>query len=152
MTISTVNYRKTIFKHPDWSKILGLLTYETLHILHNEIKSNALAVYSNLGDGQHGYLSLVFRPTAYSLLTNTPFETTKPVVLPLTMQQPNQDSFNSTSPYQNFQTNIYEHTVSFHTKAHLATINIPSIMIPQPFATITVEAHMIAPDKGGRQT
>ena len=32
-----------------------------------------MAVYSNLGVGQHGYLRLVVIPTAYALLTNTPF-------------------------------------------------------------------------------
>ena len=52
---------------------MGIPNYETLHLLHNEIKSNAMAVQSNLGGGKHGYLGLVVRPTAYDLLTNTTF-------------------------------------------------------------------------------
>ena len=52
---------------------MGAPTYETLHILNNEIKSNAMAVHSNLGGGQHGYLRLVISPTAYALLNNTNF-------------------------------------------------------------------------------
>ena len=73
MAISTVNYRDTIFEHPNLSKIVGVPTYETLHLLHNEIKSNAMAVHSNLGGGQHGYLRLVISPTAYALLNNATF-------------------------------------------------------------------------------
>ena len=73
MTISTVNYHDTIFEHPKLTKITGISTYETLHLLHNKIKSNAMSVLSNLGGWQHGYLRLVASPTNYYLLTNTPF-------------------------------------------------------------------------------
>ena len=73
MKISTINHRKNIFEHPDLTNIIGVPNYDTLHLLHSEIKSNALAVHSNLGGGQHGYLGLVVRPTAYVLLSNTPF-------------------------------------------------------------------------------
>ena len=73
MAISTVNYRDAIFEHTDLSKIIGFPTYETLHLLHNKIKSNAMAVHSNLGGGQHGYLRLVISPPAYALLNNTNF-------------------------------------------------------------------------------
>ena len=52
---------------------MGVPTYETLHLLYNEIKSNAMAVHSNLGGGQHGHIGLVFSLTTYDLLTNTPF-------------------------------------------------------------------------------
>ena len=68
MTIPTVNYRETIFEHTNLTKIIGFLTYDTLHLLHSKIKSNAISVHSNIGSGQHGYLSLVLRPTAYALL------------------------------------------------------------------------------------
>ena len=73
MTISTLNYLGTIFEHPDLNKIIGVLTYETLHLLHNKIKSNTMAVHSNPGGGKHGYLILVTSPTDYALLTNNPF-------------------------------------------------------------------------------
>ena len=69
MTIYTVNYREKIFEHTDLTKITGVLTYETLHLIQNEIKANAMAVHSNIIVGQHGYLKWVFIPTAYSLLT-----------------------------------------------------------------------------------
>ena len=73
MKISTINYRETIFEHPDLNKITGVPTYKNLHLLHNEINANAMEVHSNLGDRQHGYLGLVFNLKAYELLTNTPF-------------------------------------------------------------------------------
>ena len=73
MTISTVNYCETIFKHPDLTKTKGVPTYETLHQIHNKIKANAMAVHSTLGGGQHSYLILLISPTAYALLTNIPF-------------------------------------------------------------------------------
>ena len=71
--ISTINYCETIFEHPELSKIIGVLKYETLHLLHNGIQSNAMAVHSNLEGGQHSYLGLVVIPDAYDVLTNTPF-------------------------------------------------------------------------------
>ena len=73
MTISTINYRKKIFEHPDLNKITGVPTYKNLHLLHNEIKNNVMVFNSNLGNIQHGYLGLLFNLTAYELLTNTPF-------------------------------------------------------------------------------
>ena len=73
IAIYIVNHHETVFKHPELSKIMGVLAYETLHILHNEINSIAIVVHSNLRGGQHGYLGLVVSPTAYSVLTNTHF-------------------------------------------------------------------------------
>ena len=73
MTIFAVNYRETIFEHTNLTKITGVPNYKTLHLLHNEINVNAMAVHSNLGSGQHGYLKLVVIPTAYALLVNNPF-------------------------------------------------------------------------------
>ena len=73
MTISTVNYHEAIFEHPNLTKIIGIPTYDTLHLLLNEIKPNAISVHSNIGGVQHGYLGLVVSPTACALLSNTPF-------------------------------------------------------------------------------
>ena len=73
MVISTVNYHETIFEHPNLTKIIGIPTYDALHLLHNEIKSNAISVHSNIGGVQHGYLGLVVSPTACALLSNSPF-------------------------------------------------------------------------------
>ena len=52
---------------------MGVPTYETLHLLHNELNSNAMAFQSNLGVRQHGYLGLVVSPTFYAHFTNAPF-------------------------------------------------------------------------------
>ena len=73
ITISTVNYRETIFDHPDLTKIRGVPTYDNLHLLHNNIEPNAIAVSSNFGGGQHGYRGLLVSPSAYALLSDTPF-------------------------------------------------------------------------------
>ena len=56
MTIYTVNYREKIFEHTDLTKITGVLTYETLHLIQSKIKANAMAVHSNIIVGQHGLL------------------------------------------------------------------------------------------------
>jgi uncharacterized ParB-like nuclease family protein len=72
MSIPTVNYREVFFEHPDLSRIIGIPTYETLHTLNQELKSNAMSVHSNLGGGQHGHLGLVVSPNACALLANMP--------------------------------------------------------------------------------
>jgi hypothetical protein len=74
MSIPTVNYREVFFEHPDLSRIIGIPTYETLHTLNQELKSNAISVHSNLGGGQHGHLGLVVSPNAYALLSNIPYD------------------------------------------------------------------------------
>ena len=52
---------------------MGVLTYENLYLLNKDIIYNSMAVHSNLGVIQHGYLRLVVSPTNYALLTNTLF-------------------------------------------------------------------------------
>ena len=85
---------------------MGIPTYETLNILHNEIKSNATAVHSNLGGGQHGYLGLVAIPTACALLTNDPFfcqvHPRNPII-PIADTRHTQDNLNAnmTKTYEN---------------------------------------------------
>jgi hypothetical protein len=74
MSISMVNYREFFFEHPDLTKIIGIPTYDTLHKLNQEIKSNATSVHSNLGGGQHGHLGLVISPIAYAFLSDTPYQ------------------------------------------------------------------------------
>jgi hypothetical protein len=73
MSIPTVNYREIFFEHPDLTTIIGIPSYNTLHTLNQEIKSNAISVHSNLGAGQHGHLGLVISPNAYAFLANTPY-------------------------------------------------------------------------------
>ena len=52
---------------------MGVPTYDTLHLLHNGIKINAMAFHSNIGGGKNGYFRLLVSLTAYALLINTPF-------------------------------------------------------------------------------
>ena len=66
--ISTVKYSKTLFEHPDLTKIIDVPTYENLHLFHNEIKSNTIAVHYNIGGIQQVSLGLVVTPTAYALI------------------------------------------------------------------------------------
>ena len=54
MAISIISYHKTISENPDLTKIIDFPTYDTLHLLHNNIKHNAMAVQSNNGGDQHG--------------------------------------------------------------------------------------------------
>ena len=75
-----------------------------------------------------------------------------PVIFPLASQQLNQYIGKHTSPYHTLQTNIAGHTGSVHTKAHLVTTKHPGISIPHHLSVSAVEAHMCAPDNGGRQT
>jgi hypothetical protein len=51
MSISAVNYGEVFFEHPDLTKIIGIPTYDTLHKIYQEIKSNAISVHSDLGGG-----------------------------------------------------------------------------------------------------
>jgi hypothetical protein len=61
MVSSGINYCETYsFEFPDFTrKLQGEPNSESLYKLRNELKANAQAVYSNLGDGGHGYLALV---------------------------------------------------------------------------------------------
>ena len=56
MTIAAVNYKETHFPYPKVTKIIGTLTYATLHTLITQLKDNALSVNCNLGGVKHGYL------------------------------------------------------------------------------------------------
>ena len=69
----------------------------------------------------------------------------------LVRYQLNQDRGNLTSPYHNFPTNISGHTGSVHIKEHRAKIKVPSTRIQKTTPTSAAEAHMGAPDKGGRK-
>ena len=74
MTVSTgINYRETYFEYPELAKVHGEPDSESIFKLHNELKANAQAVYSNLSDGAHGHLALVLSAAQYALLTNEPF-------------------------------------------------------------------------------
>ena len=73
MSIAAINYRETFFPVKDLSRIIGIPTYETLHTMHLELKTNSTSVHSNLGGGQFGHLGLVISPARYAMEANTPY-------------------------------------------------------------------------------
>ena len=73
MTI-TVDYAGTYFEFPVLTKIHGEPTYENLHALKNQLKSNAQSLVSNLGGGAHGHLGLVLTSTEYALVSDVEYE------------------------------------------------------------------------------
>jgi len=73
MSIYSTNYRETHFEYPDLTKIVGCPTYDTLRLLKNEIKANAISVHSNLGGRQYRHLGLVISPEAYARVSNVAY-------------------------------------------------------------------------------
>ena len=74
MSIQLVNYRETYFTKPDLTRILGIPTYEALHQMQLELKTNALSVHSNLGGAVHGHLGLLMTDVQYALLSDTVYK------------------------------------------------------------------------------
>jgi hypothetical protein len=70
MSLAAINYRETFFPVKDLTRIIGIPTYETLHTLHLELKTNSTSVHSNLGGGQFGHLGLVISPARYAMESN----------------------------------------------------------------------------------
>ncbi len=85
-SISNVNYIDTFFEFKELTKIHGEPTFESIKLLHNQLKANANSVPSTLGGGAHGHLGLVLPPTLYNLISNTPF--VRPA-MPAPVQIPN---------------------------------------------------------------
>ena len=73
MIISTVNYHKTFFPKPDLTRILGIPTYNALHQMQLELKSNAVYVHSNIGGATHVHLVLLMKNTTYDTLSPVPY-------------------------------------------------------------------------------
>ena len=83
---TTVNYRETHFERANLTPIHGEPTYETVHKLWNKIKANARSVYSHLGGGTHGHLSLVLTAAQYADISTTFFTRVSqpaPLAIPL---------------------------------------------------------------------
>ena len=63
-----------IFEYPTLTKTLGGLSYQTLKIIKNELKTNAAGIDSDLGGGANGHLGLILTDVEYALVaTNTPY-------------------------------------------------------------------------------
>ena len=59
---SGINYRETYFDFPEFTKIRGEPTSESLFFFKNELKANAAAALLQLGGGAHGHLGLILTP------------------------------------------------------------------------------------------
>ena len=75
MSLYSANYIETHIEYLDLTKIVCCPTYDTLQVLKNEIKANALSVHSNLRGGQHGHLGLAISPVAYVHVSNAAYDT-----------------------------------------------------------------------------
>ena len=73
MSIAAINYREAFFPMKDLTRIIGMTTYETLHMMHLELKTNSTSVHSNLAGGQFGHLGLVLSPAGYAMVSNVPY-------------------------------------------------------------------------------
>ena len=62
---SSVNHKDSYFDHLVLTKIRGKSTYETLHHLKNELKSNLVSVPTTLGGGNYGYLGMILTPIEF---------------------------------------------------------------------------------------
>ena len=70
---SSINFKDTLLERANLSPIPGEPTFKTLHKLWNDIKSNEKAVYSTLGGGVHGHISLEITDAQYALISLTSF-------------------------------------------------------------------------------
>ena len=61
------------FPHPTVDPILGLSTYATIKELHVQLNANAASIFTNLGDGQHGYFRLTVSDAQFSSVSAVPF-------------------------------------------------------------------------------
>ena len=57
------------FEYPVLTKVHGSLDYNALKTIKDQLKTNATAIYSDLGGGAHGHLGLVLTPQEYALVS-----------------------------------------------------------------------------------
>ena len=63
-----------IFEYPTLTTALGGLSYQTLKIIKNELKTNAAVIDSDLGGKANGHLGLILTDVEYALVaTTTPY-------------------------------------------------------------------------------
>ena len=65
------DYKNNFFQHPELTRIHGEPTTAALIILRNEVKANAMTVFTTLGGGAHGHLGLVVDAPTYATIPNT---------------------------------------------------------------------------------
>lgn len=71
--IPSIDDIRTSFPQPTITPIEGEPTYESIKLLHNQLKSNAASVPSTLGGGNHGHLGLVLQATLYTTVLGQQF-------------------------------------------------------------------------------
>ena len=64
------DYKNQFFQHPELTRIQGEPNTQGLITLQNEVKTNAMAVHTTLGGGQHGHMGLVLNPAEYAAIPN----------------------------------------------------------------------------------
>lgn len=62
------------FKYPTLTKVHGILNYQSLKILKDEVKTNASCIYLDLGGGAHGHLGLVLTSQEYARVSVVPYQ------------------------------------------------------------------------------
>ena len=72
---TTVDDVLAAFPHPSLPKIQGRPTYEALHALRQQLRTNAASIPTALGGGQHGYAAITMTDQQYQQLTNQQFVT-----------------------------------------------------------------------------
>ena len=73
MSISFVKYHDTGLTEPDITIILGIPTYDALHQMQLELKTNTLSVHYNLGGSTRGNLILLMTDAKSAILSNEPY-------------------------------------------------------------------------------
>ena len=69
----SASYLEDFFPKPDITRILGIPTYDSLHQIKLELKTNALSIFSNPVGATHGHLGLLMTNTKYATLSNVPY-------------------------------------------------------------------------------
>ena len=69
---SYINHKNTLFEWAKLTSIRGKPTFKMLHNILNKIKANTKAIYSNLREGSHSYISLVITDCEI-WISNIPF-------------------------------------------------------------------------------
>ena len=65
---SNTHFRDLYFKHKYLTQIIGKPNFSTIHLMLLQLKANTISVPSTLGDGQHGYIRVIFSAVTYATL------------------------------------------------------------------------------------
>ena len=123
------------FEYPVLTKITGILNYQVIKKLKDEIKANAGCIYSELGGGRNGHLGLVCTPTEYALVTNEPyFQHTQPTRPNITAAMQNHTSTNKLDEYKEKCT-LFKELVQLETVLLKLLSQALPFMYLQPFRT-----------------